>query len=124
MNNGDAWDMINIVLTKHELKVEKVLQLFECLLVFDSWCKHGTFWTHDSMDGEQAKAKKAIRTMKTMLKEALSRNTGNGWALSKFHDTMHIPMFISMFGAINNYNTSFCEHNHKYQAKIPHFEHP
>ena len=28
-------------------------------------------------------------------------------------------MFINMFVAVNNYNTSFCEHNHKYQAKIP-----
>ena len=24
-----------------------------------------------------------------------------------------------MFGAPMNYNTGFCEHNHKYQAKIP-----
>ena len=96
-----------------------MLELFECLLVFDGWCKQEAYWTHDTMDDEQAKAQQAIQTLLTMLKEALPRNTGNGWALSKFHDILHIPMFISMFGAVNNYNTSFCEHNHKYQAKIP-----
>ena len=39
MDNGDAWDMIDKALTKHELKIDEVLELFECLLVFDSWCK-------------------------------------------------------------------------------------
>ena len=50
---------------------------------------------------------------------ALPRNTGNGWALSKVHDLLHIPKFITRFGSPLNYNTGFCEHNHKYQAKIP-----
>ena len=78
MNNGDAWDMIDEALNKHEFKLKKVLQLFECLLVFDSWCKQEVYWTHDTMDGEQAQAKQAIRTMLTMLKEALPRDIGNG----------------------------------------------
>ena len=49
------------------------------------------------MDGEQEQVKQAVRTMLTMLKEALPRDIGNGWTLSKFHDILHIPMFISMF---------------------------
>ena len=80
MNNGDAWDMIKNALTRKGLEIDKVLQLFECLLVFDSWCKQDLYWTHDAMDVEQANAQQAIRTMLMTLKETLPRNTGNGWA--------------------------------------------
>ena len=53
------------------------------------------------------------------LVNTLPRHTGNGWALSKIHELLHVPMFITWFGAPMNYHTGACEHNHKYQAKIP-----
>ena len=36
MNNGDAWHLIHKALTRNALDIEKVLELFECLLVFGS----------------------------------------------------------------------------------------
>ena len=57
--------------------------------------------------------------MLNLLMDALPQRKGNGWALSKVHKLINVPMFITMFGAPMNYNTGFCEHNHKYQAKIP-----
>ena len=53
-----------------------------------------------------------------MLFHATQAMGGQGWALSKVHDILHVPKFITIFGSPLNYNTGFCEHNHKYQAKI------
>ena len=119
INNHDAWVLVDTALTKHELDIVKVLSLFECLLCFDRWCRKATYWTHDDSEQEEAIAKNAIQCMLNLLMDALPRNKGNGWALSKMHDILHVPLFITRFGCPLNCNTDFCEHNHKYQAKIP-----
>ena len=119
INNHDAWVLVDTALTKHNLDIQKVLQLFECMLCFDRWCRKAQYWTMEERTAEQGVALEAIRMMLNLLMDALPQKKGNGWALSKVHDLLHVPMFITMFGAPMNYNTGFCEHNHKYQAKIP-----
>ena len=119
INNHDAWVLVDTALTKHGLDIVQVLELFECLLCFDTWCKKAEYWTMADWAAEQQTALNAIRYMLSLLFVALPRTKGNGWALSKMHDILHVPNDITRFGSPWNYNTGFCEHNHKYQAKIP-----
>ena len=119
IQNHDAFEIVGEALDKHELEIVDVLQVFECLLCFDRWCRKSVYWTNENSTEEQNVAINATRAMMNMLMSSIPRNTGNGWALSKLHDILHVPMFITRFGNPMNYNTGFCEHNHKYQAKIP-----
>ena len=96
-----------------------MLELFECMLCFDRWCKLATYWSKNNATVEAQLAKNAIRLLLNHLVNTLPRHTGNGWVLSKIHELLHVPMFITWFGAPMNYHTGACEHNHKYQAKIP-----
>ena len=119
INNRDAWPLVNTALNKHGLDIVRVLELFECLLCFEQWCKKPGYWTMEECGTEEPIALNAIRYMLNLLFVALPRTKGKGWSLSKMHDILHIPNDITRFGSPWNYNTGFCEHNHKYQAKIP-----
>ena len=39
INNQDAWELIDTALSRDHLEITGVLQLFECMLCFDRWCK-------------------------------------------------------------------------------------
>ena len=117
MNNGEAWDLINNALSKYNLNITKILELFECLLCFERWCKRANYWSKQSSMVEQKATKNAIQIMLQLLIDILPQHVGTGWALSKIHELLHVPMFIMWLGAPMNYHTGACEHNHKYQAK-------
>ena len=119
MNNGEAWDLIDTALLKYNLEIGKMLELFECLLCFERWCKRAKYWSKQNATVEEESAKNAIRVMLQHLIDTLPQHEGNGWALSKIHELLHVPMFITWLGAPMNYHTGACEHNHKYQAKRP-----
>jgi len=46
-------------------------------------------------------------------------NHGNGWKLQKFHEILHVPMDIYMFGSPQNYDNSPMEHGLIKIAKHP-----
>ena len=119
MNNGDAWNLIHHALERSKLDIANILQLFECMLCFERWCKLAEYWTKQRATEEEQTAKNAIRLFLHLLVDTLPRGEGNGWALSKIHELLHVPMFITWLGAPMNYHTGACEHNHKYLAKRP-----
>jgi len=47
------------------------------------------------------------------------REDGLGWKLIKFHELMHLTEYIQLYGSPANYNTGFCESNHKWISKNP-----
>jgi hypothetical protein len=47
------------------------------------------------------------------------RNNTLGWALSKFHEPLHLPSDITRFGPPENWNTSTGERHHKERCKKP-----
>ena len=53
------------------------------------------------------------------IKEFTPRNHGNGWKLQKFHEHLHLPMDIYLFGSPQNYDNSPTEHGLIDTAKRP-----
>jgi hypothetical protein len=61
-----------------------------------------------------------VREMLSKLQSRVDRGEGTkGWAISKFHDTLHIAMDMQLFGASENIDTSKGEHSLKIWAKLP-----
>ena len=117
--NHEAWVLIEIALKKYSIVINDVIMLFECLLCFEQWCCKPSYWAHSTAVVEEVNTKNAIKVMLDTLMNTFPCNHSNGWALSKVHDHLHVLLFITKYGTPMNYNTEFCEHNHKYQAKIP-----
>ena len=42
-----------------------------------------------------------------------------GWNISKFHELLHVPRLITLFGAPSNFDSGPCERMHKEVAKQP-----
>jgi len=55
--------------------------------------------------------------MLTMIRDCLPRQTGNGWKLPTFHNTMHIVSDMCKYGKPKEANTEVGEKNHKVFAK-------
>jgi len=53
------------------------------------------------------------------IKEFTPHNHGNGWKLQKFHEILHLPIDIYMFGSSQNYDNSPTEHGLIETAKQP-----
>ena len=71
INNHDAWVLVDTALTKHNLDIQKVLQLFECMLCFDRWCRKAQYWTIEERNAKQGVVLEAIRMMLNLLMDAL-----------------------------------------------------
>lgn len=54
----------------------------------------------------------AIKTMIQQLQTMWPRKKGNGWKITKVHETFHVPLDIHRNGAPCNYHTGPQEHNH------------
>jgi len=63
--------------------------------------------------------KRSLVVLLTSIKEFTPRNHGNGWKLQKFHEHLHLPINISMFGSPQNYDNSPTEHGLIETAKRP-----
>jgi hypothetical protein len=105
--------------------LQKFRKAFQYLLVFDAWSRGTTFWDAGDKAGV-AGARKAIRDLLVMIKEAYPRynvakeeDIGHGLKLSKFHEALHIPSLIESFGSPANFSTESGEFHHKEQAKRP-----
>jgi hypothetical protein len=96
------------------------VQVLESLLSFHAWYKSQIpiQWKHDS----KSIIKHSIITMLEMLKKVLPRATRNRWKLQKFHEHLHIPDNIEMFGLPKNFvlHVNCCAYLHSIQFFLAH----
>ena len=53
------------------------------------------------------------------IRDLFPRSTGSQWNIPKFHDQLHIPYNVYLFGAHQNVHTGPTEHNHIIHSKQP-----
>jgi len=95
-----------------------ILYMLEMNLAFYAWYKRGEPFPVTDMASVSA-VKRSIRILLNSIKEFTPRNHGNGWKLQKFHEHLHLPMDIYMFGSPQNYDNSPTEHGLIETAKRP-----
>jgi len=61
----------------------------------------------------------AIRELLHDFKSVIERNTGNGLKIKKFHQLLHLPFLLTLYGAFSNSDTGPCERLLKYVVKNP-----
>ena len=99
-------------------RIEEYLLVFEQLLVFHAWMSHaGYYWAPDDDRAEKA-AYRAISKLMNFINKTFKREK-QGWNISKFHELLHVPRFITLFGAPSNFDSGPCERMHKEVAKQP-----
>jgi len=62
---------------------------------------------------------KSLSILLHTIQEFTPRNHGNGWKPQKFHEILHLPEDIYMFGSLQNYDNSPTEHGLIDTAKHP-----
>ena len=98
--------------------VEEYLSIFEQLLVFHAWMSHGGYyWAPDDDRAEKA-AYRAISKLMNFINKTF-KHEKQRWNISKFHELLHVPRFITLFGAPSNFDSGLCERMHKEVAKQP-----
>ncbi len=90
-------------------------EVWESLISFGDWYKHGAPFPWCS--SEKKHVKTSIATMLNMVRSRLPRTVGNGWKLQKFHELLHVPRNMHLFGSPANYDTGPCENALIYFAK-------
>lgn len=118
MQQEEGWQLMSDALKPEALNPGDVLQLLECLLVFDAWTRQPTFWCI----GDDAAAKRvdaSIRVLMTMVQERLPRDKGNGWLIPTFHSLKHLVREITDFGSPMGFCAERPECNHSVFAKRP-----
>jgi hypothetical protein len=97
--------------------VDELTEIIQLFLSFHTFYKYGA--SLFSSSGLLATDMK-VREMLSKLQSRVDRGEGTkGWAISKFHDTLHIAMDMQLFGASENIDTSKGEHGLKVWAKLP-----
>jgi hypothetical protein len=114
----DGWHILD-ALFPARLQPTVIHRTLECLVCFEAWLGQDTYWTFDDADVCRHEAESAIRALMLQLKTNLPRDTGNGWKISKFHELLHIPRFMTAFGATKCFSAARPEAHHKEHAKQP-----
>jgi len=95
-----------------------MIYVFEMLLCYWSWLKKDTYWkSSDKQSMEHAE--QAISTMLQNVQDLFPRSSGSNWKIPKFHEQLHIPFNIHLFGAHQNIHSGPAEHNHITHTKKP-----
>ena len=101
----------------HQTNLSEVLEALEALSCFDAWSWMDTFWKLSQQNKYAMEVKQSLAAMLTMVCDRLPRQTGNGWKLPTFHNTMHIISDMCKYGKPKEANTEVGEKNHKVFAK-------
>jgi hypothetical protein len=101
-----------------ETKIRDWIYVFEMLACFERWCCKAAYWDRQDETGYK-RAMTAIRSLMRNIFRLAPRETGQGWDIEKFHDLLHIPLCILLFGSLRGYDTGSAEKNHKCFAKKP-----
>jgi hypothetical protein len=115
----EGWNLLNSALVSkgHNTDLSVVLQTLEALSCFDAWTRMDTFWKISQQKTYAMEAKQSMAKMLTMVHDCLPRESGNGWKLPTFHNTMHIVDDMCKYGKPKEVNTEVGEKNHKFFAK-------
>jgi hypothetical protein len=115
----EGWDILNAALVNkgHNTNLSEVLEALEALSCFDAWSRMDTFWKLSQQNKYAMEAKKSLSAMLTMVRDCLPRQSGNGWKLPTFHNTMHMVSDMCKYGKPKESNTEVGEKNHKVFAK-------
>jgi len=95
-----------------------ILYVLEMNLAFYAWYKRGEPFPVMDM-ASISSVKRSICILLNSIKEFTPRNHSNGWKLQKFHELLHLPMDMYMFGSPQNYDNSPTEHGLIETAKRP-----
>jgi hypothetical protein len=115
----DGWRILNDALTTkgHRTNLSKVLEALEALSCFDAWSRMDNYWKLSQQKKYALQAKESMIEMLTMICDRLPRESGNGWKLPTFHNTIHIVNDMCRYGKPKEANTEIGEKNHKFFAK-------
>ena len=75
------------------------LYLFEMLLCFDAWTHNGKMWRLTEtavLPHEETSCREAISTILFHVKEISPREEACRWKITKFHEQLHLPSYITM----------------------------
>lgn len=101
------------------LRLKVFINAFEKLLVFHAWLAYKSeYWSLDDIRS-QKRATKAVEVFMTFLCDNLTRESSQGWNISKMHELLHITTLIEKFGSPMNFDSGPCERMHKDVAKKP-----
>ncbi len=95
-----------------------ILYVLEMNLAFFAWYKRGEPFPVNDATSISA-VKRSIAILLSSIKEFTPRNHGHSWKLQKFHEHLHLPINIYMFGSPQNYDNSPTEHGLIETAKHP-----
>ena len=98
-------------------KADCFTYIVEMMLCFHAFYKQKDIileWDEQDMEG---KLDRAIRHMLYEVTVHLPRIAGNGWKVQKFHDILHLALYMSEFGSAMNFDTSNGEQSLKVFVK-------
>jgi hypothetical protein len=101
---NEGWVILNTALqdnTNQELP--EIVNMFECLLCFDTWLNCPTFWQLDDSSTEKAGYHASILKQMQMCKSYVPTVKATAWKFPKFHELLNIVDDIERFGAPMNY---------------------
>jgi hypothetical protein len=115
----DGWTLLNEALINkgHKTNLSQVLEALEALSCFDAWTRMDKYWKVSQQKKYSLQAKESMAKMLSMIRDHLPRESGNGWKLPTFHNTMHIVDDMCKYGKPKESNTEVGEKNHKVFAK-------
>ena len=107
-----------------------LVELLETILAFHAFYKRGNPFVWDDQhsgepDDEQDNHQRErylrvqVQELLSMIVNRIPREEGHGWALQKFHELLHIPHEMTMFGSPSNWDAGPGESSLKYWAKMP-----
>jgi hypothetical protein len=116
----DTDDHEELPLPKHSIdcaSADDLIEIIQLVLAFHAFYKYGApLFGNIGLEVIDTK----VRNMLLKLQSSVDRGEGTlGWAISKFHDILHMAIDMQLFGASTNVDTSKGEHGLKIWAKLP-----
>lgn len=125
--NGDQLE----IPPTNEVSSADVIDVFEMLLMFHAFCEYGNNpslgppqqgsilrWNENPTANEK-RLRCFITRMQKKISEKFPRATGAGWGTQKFHEMLHFPRNITMYGWIYQYLAAWGERLLKTYGKEP-----
>jgi hypothetical protein len=113
-----------VLMEEHNLDKPRCLtsnfvQLAEMFLCFHAFYKSGHFWKSNDKDAPR-RLDKALCRMMLQLTSTLNQGEGiMNWNLQKIHEILHLPIQMTEYGSLANYDAGVGESGLKHWAKRP-----
>jgi hypothetical protein len=104
-NYEKGWNILdNALQKKTNTTLRKVLNVFEGMLCFDAWLHLPAYWSEANEDESKESVRRSIENLMKNCKTRIPSPNSANWKKPKFHELLHITMFICRFGAPSNYS--------------------